>query len=94
MLMLFRGEPIPVPSVEKAEAFLWKEGVPPEALPLHRRFIVGTPPQVREEIEAVAASYGAEEVFLVNIVYSHAARMRSYELIARAFGLSGAETGA
>ena len=62
MLMLFRGEPIPVPSVEKAEAFLWKEGVAPDTLPLHRRFIVGTPHKVREEIEAVAGSYGAEEV--------------------------------
>ena len=37
------------------------------------------------QIEAVAEAYGAEEVFLVNILHSHAARRRSYELIAEAF---------
>ena len=29
----------------------------------------------------------AEEVFLVNILHNHAARRRSYELLAEAFGL-------
>jgi hypothetical protein len=39
-------------------------------------------------IEEVAADYKAEEVFVVNIMHSHVARKRSYELIARAFDLS------
>ena len=39
-------------------------------------------------IEAVAAEYGADEVMVVTITYDHAARRRSYELIAEAFGLS------
>jgi hypothetical protein len=38
----------------------------------------------------VAREYGAEEVMVVTITYDHAARRRSYELIAEAFGLSGA----
>jgi luciferase family oxidoreductase group 1 len=88
MLMLFRGRLIPVPSPEHALEFLAKEGVGAETLPVGRRIIVGTPEKVRGMIEEVAADYGAEEVFVINIMYSHAARRRSYELIARAFGLS------
>jgi luciferase family oxidoreductase group 1 len=82
MLLLFRGVLIPVPPVEKAEEFLAKEGVAPQSLPLRRRIIAGDPQQVRAALESIAAEYGAEEVFVVNILYDHAARVRSYELIA------------
>jgi luciferase family oxidoreductase group 1 len=88
MLMLYRGRLIPVPSVEHALEFLAKEGVAAETLPVGRRITVGTPEKVRATIEEVAHDYGAEEVFVVNIMHDHAARKRSYELIARAFGLS------
>jgi hypothetical protein len=44
---------------------------------------------VREGVEAAAREYGADEVMLVTITYEHAARRRSYELIARAFAMSG-----
>jgi luciferase family oxidoreductase group 1 len=87
MLLLFRGVLIPVPPVEKAEQFLAKEGVAPQSLPIRRRIIAGDPQQVRAALESVAAEYGAEEVFVVNILYDHAARVRSYELIASAFEL-------
>jgi luciferase family oxidoreductase group 1 len=50
--------------------------------------IVGTPPQVRERIEALVARTGADEVMLVTHAYDVAARIRSYELVADAFGLS------
>jgi alkanesulfonate monooxygenase SsuD/methylene tetrahydromethanopterin reductase-like flavin-dependent oxidoreductase (luciferase family) len=76
---------ISVPPVEKAEEFLAKEGLAPQSLPLRRRIIAGDPQQVRVAIESVAAEYDAEEVFVVNILYDHAARVRSYELIAEAF---------
>jgi luciferase family oxidoreductase group 1 len=82
MLLLFRGVLIPVPPVEKAEEFLAKEAVSPQSLPMRRRIIAGDPQQVRAALESVAAEYGAEEVFVVNILYDHAARVRSYEYIA------------
>lgn len=88
MLLLFRGQLIPVPPVAKAEQFLAQEDVAPQSLPLRRRIIAGGPGQVRAALETVAADYGAEEVFIVNILYDHAARVRSYELIAREFGLA------
>jgi hypothetical protein len=33
----------------------------------------------------VAAEYGADEVMVVTIAYDHAARVRSYELVAESF---------
>ena len=87
LLLLFRGQLIPVPPVEKALSFLGQQGFPTEELPAGRRIITGSPPRVREAIERVAAEYGADEVFVVNIVHDPAARMRCYELIAEAFEL-------
>ncbi|MGI9621754.1 MAG: LLM class flavin-dependent oxidoreductase [Acidimicrobiales bacterium] len=49
--------------------------------------IVGEPPTVKAEIEELVGAYGAEEVVIVSICHDHAARVRSYELIADAFGL-------
>ena len=84
--LMHRGQLIPVPPVEKALAFLdAQDRDVREALSLHRRQIVGTPAAVREGIESLAAEYGAEEVLLVNILYDHAARRRSYEMVAEAF---------
>jgi luciferase family oxidoreductase group 1 len=86
-LLLFRGRLVPVPSVENALAFLAKEGVPIDAVPESRRIITGSPGRVRASLEDVAAEYGADEVFVVNIVHDPAARIRCYELIAQAFEL-------
>jgi len=92
LLNLFRGRLIPVPSVEKAMAFLANEGVPVGTLPEGRRIITGSPEHVRESIERVAAEYGADEVFVVNIVHNPAARIHCYELIAQAFRLTTSQT--
>jgi luciferase family oxidoreductase group 1 len=83
--LLRRGALIPVPTPEKALAFLEAvgKGRPSE----RRRGIVGTPEQVREGIERVVADYGADEAIVLTITHDHAARRRSYELVAEAFGL-------
>jgi luciferase family oxidoreductase group 1 len=87
MTLLFRGQSIPVPTVERAERFLAEEGLPPAGTPPNRRMITGTPARVREAIENLARDYEAEEVLIVNIMHDHAARRRSYELIAEEFGI-------
>jgi luciferase family oxidoreductase group 1 len=85
--LLRRGQLVPVPPVETAVAFLEREGIPLDKVGHGRRTILGTPERVRAEIEQVARGYGAEEAIVVTITYDHAARLRSYELIAEAFGL-------
>ena len=82
MLLLFRGQLIPVPTVDRALDFLAREKIAPESVPHGRRVITGTPEQVRERLGEVAGEYGAEEMFVVNIVHDHSARLRSYELLA------------
>ncbi|MBP0596925.1 LLM class flavin-dependent oxidoreductase [Herbaspirillum sp. LeCh32-8] len=76
-----------IPSVDTALRFFEQHQLPIDSLPPGRRAIVGSPHRVREEIEAVAAAYGASEVMAVSIIYDHQARMRSYELLAQAFEL-------
>ena len=55
---------------------------------MRHRAIVGSPSKVRAGIEEVAKEYGADEVMIVTITYEHEARKRSYELIAREFGVT------
>lgn len=78
---LHSGRLIPVPPVEKALAFFAKHDVPPTG----RRAVVGAPDTVRAGLEEVAREYGADELMLVTITHDHAARRRSYELVAGAF---------
>ncbi len=96
MKLLRRGQLIPVPPVEKALRFLESEGgeAGPRAPGGRRRAVIGTPDQVRAELEALAGDYGADEVIVVTITFDHMARRRSYELLADAFGLPGVQSSA
>jgi luciferase family oxidoreductase group 1 len=85
--MLRRGRLIAVPPVEQALRFLESEGETPGAPPPGRRTIVGAIDKVRAQVEQLADDYGAEEVIVVTITFDHAARRRSYELLAEAFDL-------
>ena len=78
---LIRGELIAVPSVEKAGAWVAQHG----NASAKRRRCIGTPAEVRAQLDAVAADYGADEMMLVNILPDHAARVHSYELIAQEY---------
>ena len=82
---LVAGTPIPVPPVE--EALAWLEANP-AANRRQRRTVLGTPAEVRRGLDQVAADYDADELMLVNILPDHAARRRSYELVAAEYGLA------
>jgi luciferase family oxidoreductase group 1 len=84
--LLRRGQLIAVPPPEQALRFLElddRSGQPRS----ERRAVVGSPETVRAQLQEVIASYGAEEVIVVSITYEHAARRRSYELLAEMFEL-------
>jgi len=80
------GRIIPLPPVPKALAFL-EQHADHARSPRAARDIVGSPETVRAGLEEVAEEYGADEVLVVTMTYDHAARRRSYELIAEVFGL-------
>jgi len=85
--LLRRGELIAVPPPEQALQFLHDDERDPSRPRSERRAILGSPATVRPQLEDVVAAYGAEEAIIVAITYSHEARLRSYELLADAFGL-------
>ena len=82
---LVRGELIPVPSVAKAQSWAAQRGDAPVR---NRRTTLGSPSDVRAALDQVASDYGAQEMMLVNIMPNHAARRRSYELVAAEYGLA------
>ena len=51
------------------------------------RYFVGTPARVRAGIEAMCADLGTSEVVVNTITWDHGKRLKSYELLAREFGL-------
>jgi len=89
--LMNEGRLIAVPAVDKALGFLAERGPNADSVARPRRAIVGAPATVKKGIEELAGLYGAEEVMIVSITYEHAARRRSYELIAEAFGLGARE---
>jgi luciferase family oxidoreductase group 1 len=88
--LLRRGRLIHVPPPDKAVRFLESEGQPLQGLTPGRRMVIGSPETVAAGLRAAADEYGADELIVVTITYDHAARRRSYELIAEAFDLAGA----
>ena len=48
---------------------------------------VGSPATVKARLGALAAEFGADELVLLTITFDFADRIRSYELVAREFGL-------
>jgi luciferase family oxidoreductase group 1 len=74
----------PLPSVE--EALAYRYDAQEEALRLGRgaHVLVGGVARVRERLQALVESSGADEVMVLTHVHEHAARKRSYELVAEA----------
>ncbi len=54
---------------------------------IEHRGIKGTGAECRDKLTALGARHGVDEFILLTITYAHADRVRSYELIAAAFGL-------
>ncbi len=90
MVWFFQGvRDRPLPSVEEALAYRFDER---EEAMRHARgpnLLVGGVARLREELGALVEATGADEVMVLTHVHDHAARKRSYELIAEALGLPG-----
>ncbi|PYM16787.1 MAG: LLM class flavin-dependent oxidoreductase [Candidatus Rokuibacteriota bacterium] len=88
IVRLYTGRGGPYPSVEEADAFPY--GARELAIAQHarRRCIAGAPEQVRDRLVAFAAEHGVDEFVIVTITHDPKARLRSYELLAEAFGLA------
>jgi luciferase family oxidoreductase group 1 len=88
MLRLRTGRPGLVPTPEQAEEYPYSE--------LEREFVdawvsnvvVGDPEQVRAGLQELRKRTGADELMVTSNIHGHEARRRSYELVAKAWGLA------
>ncbi len=87
------GDRSPVASPEDALRELRAFGAPAVEEGEFPRYFVGTPAKVKRGLEAMAGELGIGELVVNTIVWDHAARLRSYGLLAEAFGLAGASEG-
>jgi luciferase family oxidoreductase group 1 len=85
MVRLMQNRPGPVPTPEEAAEHQWTQ----QELDLaaqRRRFVsVGTPDQVREDLERRRTYADADELIITTQVHDAAERELSYELIAKAY---------
>ncbi|WP_308201526.1 LLM class flavin-dependent oxidoreductase [Sphaerisporangium perillae] len=91
MLRLRRGRPGPLPTPEEAETYPYS--------PVERQFVqdwlsnvvYGDPATVRAGLEALRDRTGADELMITTGVHGGAARLRSFKLIAEAYGMKDSE---
>jgi luciferase family oxidoreductase group 1 len=87
VMQLFRNQAGPFPSPEEAAAYPYTDTDRVQIRAISARGVTGTPERVKAGLEKLVADYGADELIVLTITYDFAARVRSYELVAQAFGL-------
>ena len=83
-----RGQYLPLPSVEEAEAYPYTDAERASIARNRARLFVGSPATVMAKLEPLIAASQADELMVITAVYDHAARKKSYSLLAEAFGLA------
>ena len=82
-----RGVYLPFEPPEEASAHDYTEAEAARIAELRRTALVGTGPSVAARMRELAEEVGVQEMAVVTWSHDEAARRRSYELIAREFGL-------
>lgn len=87
LLNVNKGADTKVPSVEEVKSRSYS----PEELKIieenRKRCVIGTPMQVKEELERLSEVYQTDEFMIITNIYDFEDKLRSYELLADEFGL-------
>ncbi len=86
-LRLETGDPGQIPTVDEALDYAYSPAEQARLTELSTRFVVGSPERVRNQLLELVDRLDADELFVVTICHDQHARLRSYELLADAFGL-------
>ena len=86
-LRLRTGRPGLLPSVEEALSYPYTDLERAQVQAARARSILGTPAMVRARLDELVTATGASEVMVTSMIHNHAARLRSFELLAEAFAL-------
>ena len=87
---LRQGRPGPLPSPQEAAEHRWTLLERNLAGRAREQLVAGTPAEVATRLRALVQRTGADELVVVTAVHDPAERVRSYELLARAWGLTTA----
>ena len=83
-----QGIDLPQPNHEEAAAYRYSEREEARRRANRARIVIGRPGAVRERLVAMAQSAQADELVAISITGDYDSRLRSYELLADAFGLA------
>lgn len=90
--LLERGQEWPgFPSVASAETYSFSEFDLERIRHNRQRLVAGSPETVKSRLLELQDAYQAEELMIVTLVHDFEARLKSYRLIADAFGLQPAD---
>jgi luciferase family oxidoreductase group 1 len=89
MLNIRQNRRAPLPSPAEAAAYAYSPSERAFVAGMRQTQAIGTPAQVRGQLEALAGEFGADELMITTNLHGFEERQRSYELIAREFGLAG-----
>lgn len=87
-LKLDQGQHLPYPPPEEALNYPYTDHERAVVDQNKANRFVGDPAFIKTQLEELAARHGADELVILTITYDFAARVRSYELIAEAFGMT------
>ncbi|GMA51446.1 hypothetical protein GCM10025857_28030 [Alicyclobacillus contaminans] len=82
------------PTIEMAQSYPYSPYERALVQENRKRMVVGSPASVRQQLEALAADYGVDEVMVATTTAEFADRVRSFELLAQAFQLTPRGTSA
>ncbi len=77
----------PVPTLEQAQARSYTEEERQYIRSQRARTVIGGPERCKTRLEELAGQYAADELMVLTITGDYTSRLRSYELLAQAFGL-------
>jgi luciferase family oxidoreductase group 1 len=86
-LHMAQGLNTPIPTLAQAEAQTYSERELAYIRSQRARTVIGDPSQVRERLLQLREQFEADELMILTITGDYTSRLRSYELLAREFGL-------
>jgi len=77
----------PIPTIAEAENHTYTDADRRRIEHHKRRVVLGTPGEVQARLLELAGAYDADELMVITVIGDYDMRLRSYELVAEAFGL-------
>ncbi|HLR51397.1 MAG TPA: LLM class flavin-dependent oxidoreductase [Candidatus Avamphibacillus sp.] len=87
LLNVGKGADTKVPSIEEVKKKALRPDELEEMRKNRKRCVIGTPKKVKAELERLSEEYQTDEFMVITNIYDFDAKVRSYRLLAEAFGL-------